>query len=107
LTFAREGELTTRQQQAVRGGEAQAIIDLFDELAGKILGIDLSMTSDQSSLEGDLMKLIVRLRENLRKEKLWKLSDTIRDSLGDLGITIEDKPEGTSWRRSSSHLKSE
>jgi cysteinyl-tRNA synthetase len=105
--LAREVNSRLGNNGLLEAGEALAIIDLFDELAGKILGIDLSVTSHRSSLEGDLMKLIVKLRETLRKEKMWKLSDTIRDSLGDLGITLEDKSEGTSWRRSSSHLKNE
>jgi len=34
----------------------------------------------------------------VRKQKLWSLSDLIRDRLKELGVTIEDSKEGTSWR---------
>ena len=34
----------------------------------------------------------------VRKQKLWALSDLIRDRLKELGVTIEDAKDGTSWR---------
>ncbi len=38
------------------------------------------------------------MRSEVRKQKLWALSDLIRDRLKALGVTIEDSKEGTSWR---------
>jgi cysteinyl-tRNA synthetase len=32
---------------------------------------------------------------------LWDLSDKIRDSLQSLGIVVEDKKHGSSWKRVS------
>ncbi len=87
---------------SLENGQAQSILHLFDEFAGEILGIDLRSESVESNLENGLMKLIVELRENLRREKLWKLSDGIRESLDELGITFEDRKEGTSWRKVTS-----
>ena len=82
----------------------QEIENLFNELGGTILGIlpaggTVRQSSDGSS-EEDLMKLIVELRAQVRGQKLWQLSDTIRDGLAKLGITLEDKKDGTTWRRS-------
>jgi hypothetical protein len=45
--------------------------------------------------------LLVRLRSELREAKMWAAADTIREGLADLGITLEDAPEGTRWRRSN------
>ncbi len=42
--------------------------------------------------------LLVEIRQDLRKQKLWSLSDKIRDQLEALGITLEDSKEGTIWR---------
>jgi cysteinyl-tRNA synthetase len=39
------------------------------------------------------------VRADLRKEKLWALSDRIRDGLIAIGVALEDKKEGTSWKR--------
>ena len=42
--------------------------------------------------------LLVEIRSEVRKQKLWALSDQIRDQLKSLGVTIEDSKEGTKWR---------
>ena len=51
------------------------------------------------SLVDELMQLLIDLRTEARSEKNFELSDAIRDRLADLGITIEDRNEQTSWRR--------
>jgi cysteinyl-tRNA synthetase len=42
--------------------------------------------------------LLVSLRTELRKEKQWQMADRIRTSLGDLGVVLEDTPQGTLWK---------
>ncbi|MFH1908438.1 MAG: cysteine--tRNA ligase, partial [Chloroflexota bacterium] len=42
--------------------------------------------------------LLLEVRAELRKQKLWALSDTIRDRLKELDVTIEDSKDGTTWR---------
>ena len=42
--------------------------------------------------------LLLDIRTELRKEKLWALSDLVRDELNELGVTIEDTKAGTTWR---------
>jgi cysteinyl-tRNA synthetase len=73
----------------------------FDEAADGILGI-IPARGDGAggeSIEPGLLDLIVELRGDVRKEKLWVLSDKIRDGLQDLGVTLEDKKDGTAWKR--------
>ncbi|MDR3633397.1 MAG: cysteine--tRNA ligase [Isosphaeraceae bacterium] len=53
---------------------------------------------DQDSLTGPLLNLLVELRTQVRKEKNFKLADEIRNRLSALGVTLEDRPEGTVWR---------
>ena len=43
-----------------------------------------------------LIELLLKLRNDARKEKNFKLSDEIRDSLKELGIEIKDNKDGTS-----------
>jgi hypothetical protein len=49
--------------------------------------------------EGDLVDVLVEVRNRLRGERQWDLADEIRKRLSDLGIILEDSPEGTTWRR--------
>jgi cysteinyl-tRNA synthetase len=44
------------------------------------------------------IQLLIDLRRELRKQKLWALSDQIRNRLGELGVLLEDGKDGTSWR---------
>jgi cysteinyl-tRNA synthetase len=45
--------------------------------------------------------LLLRIREQLRAGKHWAEADTIRNGLNELGIRIEDGPEGATWRQES------
>lgn len=66
-------------------------------LAG-ILGLDMIAEARADGEIGPLVDLLVEIRCELREEKMWTLSDLVRDRLADLGITIEDGPQGTTWR---------
>ncbi|MCX6134652.1 MAG: cysteine--tRNA ligase [Ignavibacteriales bacterium] len=75
----------------------------FMTFGGSVLGIlssqSASLTSGDVALEADLTQLLVDLRTDVRAQKLWPLSDKIRDGLKKIGITIEDKKDGTVWRK--------
>lgn len=64
-----------------------------------ILG--LKNESNESSTEDidALMKLILEIRKNVRANKDFSTSDKIRDALNELGITIKDEKEGSTWSR--------
>ena len=49
-------------------------------------------------LTAPLMGLLIQLRGQLRKEKNFKLADEIRNRLASLGVTLEDRPDGTTWK---------
>jgi cysteinyl-tRNA synthetase len=42
--------------------------------------------------------LLVQVRGELRLQKLWALSDVVRDRLIELGVVLEDGKDGTTWR---------
>ncbi len=54
-------------------------------------------TAADDQLTAQLIQLLVDLRTQARKEKNFALADQIRDSLGKLGIRLEDRPQGTQW----------
>jgi cysteinyl-tRNA synthetase len=84
---------------------------------GQILGLfwsappSITATGNDRMVSG-LMQLIIDLRNKLRaeakkipakddplKKTLFAQTDMIRDRLGELGIALEDRPTGTTWRR--------
>ncbi|MCL5958910.1 MAG: cysteine--tRNA ligase [Chloroflexi bacterium] len=44
------------------------------------------------------IELLIGVRRDLRQAKQWALADRIRDQLSELGVALEDRPEGTVWR---------
>lgn len=50
---------------------------------------------------GPFVDVLLEVRSRLREMKQWALADEIRDRLSSLGVTVEDLPEGTRWRRSA------
>jgi cysteinyl-tRNA synthetase len=68
------------------------------DLAG-VLGVDLEAAADRGGREADpYVELLVEIRGKLRAAKHWALADEVRDRLRELGVSIEDRPEGTIWR---------
>jgi cysteinyl-tRNA synthetase len=53
---------------------------------------------EESGLVDQLMQLLIELRSTARKKKDFEMADCIRDSLGELGISLEDRKDGTGWR---------
>jgi cysteinyl-tRNA synthetase len=90
---------------------SQVLLDL-----GRLLGLfyqapGSQVSSQNSHLVDGLMRLMIELRNNLRgeakkitdksnptKQALFQQTDLIRTRLSELGIVLEDRPTGTSWR---------
>ncbi len=61
--------------------------------------LGLRLTQKTAAGEADkFIELLLEVRSEARKQKLWALSDMIRDRLKDLGVIVEDGKEGTIWR---------
>lgn len=63
---------------------------LFNEFED-ILGLNFSFKSSKDELSDELINILVDVREKLRKNKNYELTDWIRSRLNDKGINLEDK----------------
>jgi len=69
------------------------------EVFGIIHFDQLDEKEKDSNLEDDLIKLLITLRENYKKEKNYAASDHIRNELLNLGIILQDAKTGTTYQR--------
>lgn len=79
------------------GGKVTEAQSVLRDLTG-VLGLTLKArraTGDAAPF----IDLLVDVRRLMRSAKNFELADGIRDSLAELGVQLEDGPEGTTWKR--------
>ncbi len=77
-----------------------AIDDFYRTLGEGVLGIipdDLSAEIGGNLVDG-LIQILIGLRQSARANKDWATADIIRNQLTDLGVSLEDRPDGTIWK---------
>jgi cysteinyl-tRNA synthetase len=79
---------------AVPVQEAQS---LLRELTS-VFGLRPEHTPVVGAQAAPFVDLLIEMRTELRRQKLWALSDLVRDRLTELGVILEDNKEGTNWR---------
>lgn len=65
------------------------------------LGRVLGFTFEEKEVRVDadpFIELLISIRADLRTEKQWQLADEIRHRLKELGVVLEDSPQGTTWK---------
>ena len=81
-------------------GSLEAIDRLYRRLGGDVLGIipDAEARSSDAAREEGLVRLLIDLRAQARARKEWQTADFIRNQLKELGVTLEDRPDGAIWK---------
>jgi cysteinyl-tRNA synthetase len=82
---------------AERGMNIMEARDALLKLAA-ILGLTLKERVRTLSDAHPFIGLLVSTRDDLRRNQQWQLADNIRKKLADLGVTLEDTPQGTTWK---------
>jgi len=61
------------------------------------------LPGDETALSGEtlhgLMEILMDIRQRARTSRDFELADLIRDRLKELGIILEDTPEGTRYKK--------
>lgn len=79
----------------------------FDDLAGEVLGIigAHETAQDDTALLDGLVELVSTQRQEARTRRDFATSDAIRDRLAELGLALEDTPDGVRWKKSTPREK--
>jgi cysteinyl-tRNA synthetase len=78
------------------------VAEVFNQIGRTVLAIfpDSSTANANGSVDSaKVIDLLLDVRRDVRAQKLWSLSDVIRDGLKSLGIALEDTKDGTTWKR--------
>ncbi len=96
-------------------GDIRAELGLTDDLEAPVDDFDAETTDRMRSLlfqevpaplrptnpggAPEIIKLLIKVRASAREEKNFGLGDRVRDGLLQLGVSLEDKPGQTIWKR--------
>jgi cysteinyl-tRNA synthetase len=97
--MARDVNGVMRSDAGLAAGSRDAALAFLHRAASGVFGVlrtEAAAANDR--LLGEVMQLLIDIRAEARKEKLWAMSDRIRDGLKDLGIALEDGKDGTKWK---------
>lgn len=65
-----------------------------------VFGVDTEkLCAQNAGSNDDEIEELVKKRDEARANKDWATSDKLRDQLKEMGITIQDTPQGTRWTR--------
>ena len=89
-------------QDSHRAGQFASLLKEYAAVLG-ILQQDPEsfFTSGQDGNEVAAIEALIKQRNDARANKNWAQADEARDRLLEMGISLEDGPQGTTWRRNN------
>lgn len=88
-------DINTAIANGAKKDALNACAEIFDELTG-VLGLVYNRKTE--TLDSEIEELIQK-RTEARKNRDFKTADEIRDRLKEMGIVLEDTPQGVKWTR--------
>lgn len=85
------GELTINTK------DIESLKKLFYDFIFDVLGLQKQDENRSTSITDDLIDMMLTLRKELKKNKLYALSDQIRSQLLEKGVVVKDTPDGFEW----------
>ncbi len=82
----------------VSQADIKAMLDFMLEDFDSVFAVVVRASGSENILSDEVKKMLEE-REIARREKNWKLADSLRVKLLDEGIEVQDTPEGQKWRR--------
>ena len=99
--MAREVNRLKTEDLAAANGLAAALRQLSAVLGLLEQEPEVFLQTSVQADDGEVAEIeaLIKQRNDARKSKDWALADQARDRLNEMGIVLEDGPQGTTWRR--------
>jgi len=101
FNFVKEVNRSLDEKDDLSMGTLSTMDKIFRDLGGGVLGIlpeRLGESAGSGELVEGLMQLLLEVRLQYREAKDWSRSDALRSRLTELGVAINDGPEGSTWQ---------
>ncbi len=87
-------------EQGATDGYRAAAARVFEDLLEGVLGVPAreAPAGADEALLGGLVGMVLEQRQQARSRRDFETSDALRDRLEELGIVVEDTPEGSRWK---------
>ncbi len=99
--FAKEVNRVIAENENIGREFYSGVKDFLIKTASDVLGIvDFTSLKSESNgkLEGELIELLIKIRQDAKKDKNFRLADSIRDELKELGIQLQDSKDKTTYK---------
>ena len=85
-------------KETLTEGDLESLKRFYHAYVFSVLGLVLPQASSRSdALTGELVDLILQLRNEAKVNRDFQTADRIRDGLSDLGINVKDRKDGADW----------
>jgi cysteinyl-tRNA synthetase len=86
--------------EKLTAGDLELMGDIFRTFVFDILGLtDEATGTGDEKLTGELVNIIIGLRQEAKDRKEWSTSDRIREDLRKAGIVLRDVKNGVEWEK--------
>jgi len=86
-------------KETINSDDLLKLRSLFNTFVFDILGLK-EEEGDGNDLLGEVVTMLLNIRQEAKAKKDWATSDHIRDELMKLGITVKDRKDGFDWELS-------
>lgn len=101
VLFAQLRPLKNEIQKGRVPANINDVDDYLRKIVDEVLGLwpeEPEQTGSDKELLDNIINMLIELRQNARKEKNWDLADMIRNRLAEIGVLLEDTPQGTIYK---------
>jgi len=98
--LSREVNVLLNSGEPIGRAVLEAIDAVYRQLGNDVLGIipEEAEVGGSAAREDRLIAYLIQLRQEARAAKDFARSDAIRDRLAEIGVILEDRPDGTVYR---------